>query len=106
MRLYAEIKNGRFTPLAQHPQSPTWPGLENRPHPPKPDLFVAREAELETLTNALERAAAGQGGVLLCHRRAGQRQDGAASGIYPPRAGTECGTAGRLGAVQRLHRPG
>lgn len=61
--LNEEIKHGRFTPLTQHPQFPTWPGLEYRPHPPKPELFVAREAELETLTNALERAASGQGGV-------------------------------------------
>lgn len=63
VRLYEDIKHGRFTPLTQHPRDVTWPGLENRTHPLKPELFVAREAELKTLTNALARAAAGQGGV-------------------------------------------
>jgi DNA-binding SARP family transcriptional activator len=63
VHLYEEIKNGRFTPPALQPQSPTWPGLENRLRGSKADLFVAREDELETLTNALARAAGGEGGV-------------------------------------------
>ncbi len=61
LRLYEELKHGRFTPIPPAP-IPTWPGLIPQA-PAEPVRFVARDAELERLNAALERAAAGQGGV-------------------------------------------
>jgi len=61
VRLYEDIKNGRFTPIL-HAPTPTWPGLIPQA-PAEPAIFVARDAELERLHAALARAAAGQGGV-------------------------------------------
>ena len=61
VRLYEELKHGRFTPISPTP-IPTWPGLIPQA-PAEPVRFVARDAEMERLIDALERAAAGQGGV-------------------------------------------
>ena len=61
VRLYEELKHGRFIPISPTP-IPTWPGLIPQA-PAEPARFVARDAELERLNAALERAAAGQGGV-------------------------------------------
>ncbi|MFO7680969.1 MAG: AAA family ATPase, partial [Chloroflexota bacterium] len=60
-QLHEEIKNGRFTPLP-HAPTPTWPGQIPQALA-EPVLFVTRDAELERLDVALERAHHGQGGV-------------------------------------------
>lgn len=61
VRLYEELKHGRFMPISPTP-IPTWPGLIPQA-PAEPVRFVARDAEMESLNAALKRAAAGQGGI-------------------------------------------
>jgi len=74
--LYEQIRDDRSAALKWPHQPPKWPGCESRPPHPffqflapepvvatEPTLFVAREGELLALARALERAAAGHGGV-------------------------------------------